>query len=140
MCVDAIAGASGDPTDDGPQPGVVDFPAGPAARAHDVMVVERRTDEIGVLPVGQLDPLHGSDRRQRIKGAEDGRSTDSEVSTGGFLGQIGRAEMPRLCGDERRHVATCFGAPEAGAVESVKETSWFHQVSKGTSAIDSCRD
>lgn len=89
MAVDAVAASAGDLTDHRLEARFRDFHRLAAHAADDVMVVlPRRTGDVGVLAVGQVDPLELTTRRQQVERPEDRCPADAHVVRGRVSHQV----------------------------------------------------
>jgi hypothetical protein len=100
VLVDAVARAPGHLEDDGAESFVRNVRHPPAARADDVMVMERLTDHVRMLAARQVDPLDRIELDEDVERAEDGCAAKPQAPGTSVGDQIGRREVAVVFRDE----------------------------------------
>lgn len=125
MLVDAEPGATGDLADDGLEPGIFDLGGPPAPRTHHVVVMGGLTGDVRVLPAGEVEALDQTKVLQRVDRSKHRCPTDPETSGTALADEIGRREVTRVIGDQRREAPSRFGQSMAGTLERHEQRLWI---------------
>ena len=99
-------------------PGVVDLGRPAAARADHVMMVGRRTRDIGVLAGRQIQALDDAQLDEELERAEQGCPADPEAPVAGGGGELEDREMAVMAGDQVGDRKPRCGQAIAGGIES----------------------
>ena len=119
--IDAVAGPPCHLENHGAQPFIGDVGHPPAARADDVVVVERLADDVGVLSARQIDSLDRVQLDEDIQRPEHGRPAHSEATGSRVRNQVGGSEVALVLGNQGRQSTAWPGQPVAGPLESCRE-------------------
>lgn len=117
MLVNAVTGPPGDLTDDQSKAGIVDLVGPAAARADNMVVVRRLTDDVGMLAGWQVQPLDGARFREDLERPEDRRPADPEALRPGASDELGGREMTLLICDQEGKRSARLRQAVAGAIE-----------------------
>lgn len=117
MVVHPKAGPAGDLAHDRAQSRIVDLGRPTAARADDVMVMDRLAAYVRMRTARQVEPLHGAQIRQDLERPEDRRPADADPMRAGVRDEVGRREVPSPPGDEADDRATGVCEPVSGTFE-----------------------
>jgi len=99
MAVDAVTGLALHLSQDCLDTRVFDFGLAAAHGAHNMVVVDRLADDIGVVAGGQVDPLEQAQIGEQVERAEDGGPPDRDIVAFSVVEQVGcasRSDGPSL--------------------------------------------
>lgn len=117
MGVDDVARARGDVVHDALEAVILHLCRASAARADEVVVVDRPATDVGVIAVGQIEALEGPQLGKQLQRAEDGRSADPGPAGLRIGEQLPGREVPFSARDELDDGLAGLREPVPGGVK-----------------------
>ena len=117
MGLDLEPGCAADISGDGGHPAGFDLGRSGALRADHVMVVHRLALDVGMVAVGQVDPLDRVQLGEQLERPEDRGPAHVQPALAGIVDKVGSREVAVSAGDQAGHHAARLGQPVARPVK-----------------------